>query len=125
MSMYNNLCFVINYDKIEQDDENHARILLNQLNTAGGIHLLRKEITYFLEDMYEKYGNIPKITLEQELINLKNDYNKYKTKPHKGRAKLDGVRYYNTHETICNEYERRISALEKQISIYNRLKASL
>lgn len=113
--MYNALVMVINYDKIEQEDVNHARLLLSQLKTAGGIHLMRKEITYFLEDMYEKYGNIPKITLEQELINLKNDYNKYKTNPHKGYAKLDGMRYYNTHEAICNEYEMRISALEKQI----------
>lgn len=116
--MWNELVMVINYDKVSQEDEDHARLLLRQLNTAGGIHLMRKEITYFLEDMYEKYGNIPKITLEQELINLKNDYNKYKTNPHKGYAKLDGMRYYNTHETICNEYETRISALEKQIGNY-------
>ena len=116
--MWNELVKVINYDKIEKEDENHARLLLNQFNTAGGSYFMRKEITNFLEDMYEKYGNIPKITLEQELINLKNDYNKYKTKPHKGYAKLDGIRYYKTHETICNEYETRISALEKQISKY-------
>lgn len=117
--MWNDLVKVINYDKIEQEDKDHARLLLGQLNTAGGIHLMRKEITYFLEDMYEKYGNIPKLTLEQELINLKNDYNKYKTNPHKGYAKLDGMRYHNTHETICNEYEMRISALEKQIKTFS------
>lgn len=54
--MYNELVRVINYDKVEEEDENHARLLLRQLKTAGGIHLMRKEITYFLEDMVEKYG---------------------------------------------------------------------
>ena len=116
--MWNELVMVINYDKIEQEDENHARLLLRQLNTAGGIHLMRKEITYFLEDMYEKYGNIPKIRLERELINLRNDYNKYKTKPRSGYAKLDGMRYSNINESICYNYEMRISALEKQIAKY-------
>ena len=116
--MYNELVMVINYDKIEQEDENHARLLLSQLKTAGGIHLLRKEITYFLEDMYEKYGNIPKITLEQELIDLKNEYNKYKTKRHKGYAKLDGMRYSNIDDSVCLNYEMRISALEKQLGKY-------
>lgn len=117
--MYNELVMVINYDKIEQEDENHARLLLSQLNTAGGIHLMRKEITYFLEDMYEKYGNIPKITLEQELINLKNDYNKYKTKPHSGYAKLDGMRYSNINESICLNYEMRIQELERKIRTFS------
>lgn len=116
--MRNELVKVINYDKIEQEDEDHARLLLSQLNTAGGIHLMRKEITYFFEDMYEKYGNIPKITLEQELINLKNEYNKYKSKPYKGYAKLDGMRYYNINERVCYDYEMRISTLEKQIGKY-------
>ena len=54
--MYNELVRVINYDKVEEEDENLARLLLSQLKTAGGIHLMRKEITYFLEDMVEKYG---------------------------------------------------------------------
>jgi hypothetical protein len=114
--MYNELVLVIKYDKVSQEDKDHARLLLGQLNTAGGIHLMRKEITYFLEDMYEKYGNIPKMTLEQELNDLKNDYNKYKSKPHKGYAKLNGIHYYNTYESVCRNYEMRISDLEKQIS---------
>lgn len=113
--MWNDLVKVINYDKIEQEDKDHARLLLSQLKTAGGIHLMRKEITYFLEDMYEKYGNIPKITFEQELIDLKNDYNKYKTKPHKGYAKLDGMRYSNINDNVCREYEMRIQELEGKI----------
>ena len=55
--MYNELVRVINYDKVESEDENHARLLLSQLKTAGGSHLMRKEITHFLEDMVEKYGD--------------------------------------------------------------------
>lgn len=55
--MYNELVRVINYDNVDEEDENHARLLLSQLKTAGGIHLMRKEITYFLEDMVEKYGD--------------------------------------------------------------------
>jgi hypothetical protein len=109
---------VIKYDKVSQEDIDHARLLLNQLNTAGGAYFLKKEITYFLEDMYEKYGNIPKLTLEQELIDLKNEYNKYKTKRYQGYAKLDGIRYSNIDESVCLNYEMRISALEKQIGKY-------
>lgn len=116
--MWNELVKVIKYDKIEQEDKDHARLLLNQLNTAGGIHLMRKEITYFLEYIVDKYGNIPKLTLEQELIDLKNEYNKYKTKRHKGYAKLDGMRYSNIDESVCLNYEMRITALEKQLGKY-------
>jgi hypothetical protein len=54
--MYNELVRVINYDKVEDEDREHARLLLSQLNTASGSHLMRKEITYFLGDMVEKYG---------------------------------------------------------------------
>lgn len=63
--MWNELIMVIKYDKVSQEDKDHARLLLNQLNTAGGRHLMRKEITYFLENMVGKYGTIPtKVTLE-------------------------------------------------------------
>ena len=106
---------VINYDNVEEEDENHARLLLSQLKTAGGRHLLRKEITYFLEDMVEKYGDIPKQTLEQELAELKSEYEKYKKKPIKGMYKLDGIRYTNAHDKICADYELRIMNLEKQL----------
>jgi hypothetical protein len=116
--MWNELVRVINYDKIKQEDADHARLLLRQLDTAGGRYFMKKEITYFLEDMYEKYGNIPKKTLEQELIDLKNEYNKYKTKRYKGYAKLDGMRCINIDDSICRDYEMRISALEKQIGNY-------
>ena len=63
-TMYNELVLVINYDKVNEEDRNHARLLLSQLKTASGRHLMRKEITYFLEDMVEKYGDIHKRTLE-------------------------------------------------------------
>lgn len=69
--MWNELVMVIKYDKVSQEDKDHARLLLGQLNTAGGSHLMRKEITYFLEDMADKYGTIPtKVTLEQELADV-------------------------------------------------------
>ena len=55
--MWNELVLVIKYDQVEEEDRQHARLLLSQLNTAGGIHLMRKEVTHFLEDMVEKYGD--------------------------------------------------------------------
>lgn len=116
--MYNELVLVINYDKVDDEDRNHARLLLSQLQTASGRHLMRKEITYFLEDMVEKYGNIHKQTLEQELADLKSDYEKYKKKPIKGLYKLDGIRYSNAHDKICSDYELRIMNLEIQIRNY-------
>ena len=113
--MYNELVLVIKYDKVDEEDRNHARLLLSQLNTASGSHLMRKEITYFLEDMVEKYGDIHKQTLEQELADLKSDYEKYKKKPVKGLHKLDGIHYSNAHDKICADYELRIMNLEMQI----------
>lgn len=117
--MENELIMVIKYDKVSAEDRHHAELLLGDLRTAGGIHLIRKELTYFLENMYEKYGNIPRLSLEQELIELKNDYNKYKTKPHKGYAKLDGMRYSNINESICYEYETKIKELERKIKTFD------
>jgi hypothetical protein len=113
--MWNELILVIKYDKVEEEDRQHARLLLSQLNTAGGIHLMRKEITRFLEDMVEKYGDIHKQTLEQELADLKSDYEEYKKKPIKGIYKLDGIRYTNAHDKICADYELKIMILETQI----------
>ena len=57
--MWNELIKIINYEKIELKDKEYAQLLLNQMNTAGGRHLMKKEITYFIEDMVEKYGIIP------------------------------------------------------------------
>ena len=54
--MYNELVLVIKNDKVDEVDRKLAKLLLSQLNTASGRHLMRKEITYFLEDMVEKYG---------------------------------------------------------------------
>ena len=113
--MYNELVLVIKCDKVDDVDRKHARLLLSQLNTAGGRHLMRKEITYFLEDMVEKYGDIHKQTLEQELADLKSEYEEYKKKPIKGLYKLDGIRYSNAHDKICADYELRIMNLEKQL----------
>jgi hypothetical protein len=116
--MYNELVLVIKYDKVDDEDRKHARLLLSQLNTASGRHLMRKEITYFLEDMDEKYGDIHKRTLEQELTDLKSDYEEYKKKPIKGMYKLDGIQYTNANDKICADYELRIMNLEKQIKNY-------
>ena len=113
--MYNELVLVIKNDKVDEVDRKHAKLLLSQLNTAIGRHLMRKEITYFLEDMVEKYGDIHKQTLEQELADLKSEYEEYKKKPIKGLYKLDGIRYSNAHDKICADYELRIMNLEKQL----------
>lgn len=113
--MYNELVLIIKCDKVDDVDRKHAKLLLSQLNTASGRHLMRKEITYFLEDMVEKYGDMHKITLEQELADLKSEYEEYKKKPIKGLYKLDGIRYSNVHDKICADYELRIMNLEKQL----------
>lgn len=113
--MWNELVKIIKSDKVDEEDRNHARLLLSQLNTAGGIHLMRKEITHFLEDMVEKYGDIHKQTLEQELAELKSEYEEYKKNPIKGIYKLDGIHYSNAHDKICADYELRIMSLETQI----------
>jgi hypothetical protein len=113
--MWNELVLVIKYDKVEEEDSQHARLLLSQLNTAGGSHLMRKEITRFLEDVVEKYGDIHKQTLEQELADLKSDYEEYKKRPIKGIYKLDGIHWCNVNDKICADYELRIMILEMQI----------
>lgn len=113
--MWNELVLVIKYDKVEEEDRTRAKLLLSLLNTASGSHLMRKEITHFLEDMVEKYGDIQKQTLEQELADLKSDYEEYKKKPIQGMYKLDGIRYTNAHDKICADYELRIMSLETQI----------
>lgn len=119
--MWNELVNVIRFDKITKEEKDHARLLLNQLNTASGSHLMKKEITYFLEDMVEKYGEIPtKATLEQQLIELKNDYEEYKKKPIKGIDKLDGLHWVNVNDKICADYELKIKNLESEILRYNK-----
>ena len=76
--MYNALTNVINFDKVEQDDRNMAKMLLSQYNTAGG-SMIKKEIQYFLDDIVEKYGTIPtKLTLEQELNNMITEMEDFK-----------------------------------------------
>lgn len=58
--MWNELVMIINYDKVEKEDKDYASLLLKQLNTASGSYFLKKEIKYFLDNMADKYGNIPK-----------------------------------------------------------------
>lgn len=77
--MWNELVRVINNESINDNDRDMAQRLLRQLNTAGGRHLMRKEITYFLEDMVEKYGTIPtKLTLEKQLKDLIAEMEQFK-----------------------------------------------
>lgn len=117
--MWNELINVIRFDKVEQEDKEHARLLLKLLNTASGSHLMKKEITNFLEDMVDKYGEIPtKATLEQQLIELKNDYEEYKKKPIKVIDKLDGFHWVNVNDKICADYELKIKNLESEIARY-------
>lgn len=77
--MWNELVMVIKYDKVSQEDKEYARLLLNHLNTASGAYFLKKEITYFLEDMVEKYGTIPtKLTLKKQLKDLIAEMEQFK-----------------------------------------------
>ncbi len=115
--MWNDLVKVIKYDKIEQEDKDHARLLLGQLNTAGGIHLMRKEITYFLEDMYEKYGTIPtKVTLEKQLKDLIAEMEEFKAYwANKPKLRDDIIMVSKR----MHEYSAQIIALEKQIKTFS------
>ena len=119
--MWNELVNVIRFDKVLKEEKDYARLLLNHLNTASGSHLIKKEITYFLEDVVEKYGEIPtKATFEQQLIELKNDYEEYKKKPITGIHKLDGFHWVNANDKICADYELKIKNLESEIARYNK-----
>ena len=114
--MWNELVMVIKYDKVSQEDKDHARLLLGQLNTAGGSHLMRKEIAYFLEDMVDKYGTIPtKVTLEKQLKDLiaeMEEFKAYWAKPLKSRG------HHIMISKRMHEYSIQIIALEKQIGKY-------
>lgn len=54
--MWNKLVKVINNDKVDMKDKDYAKLLLGQLNTAGGKELLKNEVNHFLIDIDEKYG---------------------------------------------------------------------
>lgn len=114
--MWNELVMVIKYDKVSQEDKDHASLLFNQLNTAGGIHLMRKEITYFLEDMYEKYGPIPnKFTLEKQLKDLIAEMEEFKAYwANKPKFRDDVIWVSNR----MHEYSTQIMVLQKQIGKY-------
>ena len=111
--MWNELVLVIKYDKVEEEDRQHARLLLSHLNTAGGIHLMRKEITYFLEDMVEKYGTIPtKLNLEKQLNDLSAEMEEVKAywanRP-KDREEIIMI------SNRMHQYSVELKRLEKQI----------
>lgn len=114
--MWNELVKVIKYDKVEEEDKNYARLLLSHLDTAGGIHFLRKEITYFLENMVEKYGEIPtKITIEQKLketIDELENFKQYWANKPKCRDEIIMI------SKRVHEYFNEIKYLENQIEKY-------
>lgn len=114
--MWNKLVLVIKYDKVEEEDRQHARLLLSQLNTASGSHFMRKEITYFLEDMVEKYGAIPtKLTLEKQLNDLiaeMEEFKAYWANRPKGRETIIMI------SNRMHQYSVELNRLEKQIGNY-------
>lgn len=114
--MYNELFLVIKYDKVDEEDRKHARLLLSQLNTASGRHLMRKEITYFLEDMVEKYGDIPtKLTLEKQLNDLIEEMEEFKAYwSNKPKCREDIIMISNR----MHQYSVELNILEKQIRNY-------
>ena len=114
--MYNELVRVINYDNVSEEDENHARLLLSQLKTAGGRHLMRKEITYFLEDMVEKYGTIPtKLALEKQLNDLIAEMEEFKAYwANRPKDREDIIMISNR----MHQYSVELNRLEKQIGNY-------
>lgn len=114
--MWNELVLVIKYDKVSQEDKDHARLLLGQLNTAGGSYFMRKEIAYFLEDMVDKYGTIPtKVTLEKQLKDLIAEMEEFKAYwANKPKLRDDIIMVSKR----MHEYSSQIIALEKQIGKY-------
>ena len=115
--MWNELVRVIKYDKVSQEDKDHARLLLNQLNTASGAYFLKKEITYFLEDMVEKYGTIPtKVTLEQQLKDLIAEMEKFKAYwANRPKCREEVIMISKR----MHEYSIDIEKLQKQIVKFN------
>lgn len=114
--MWNELVLVIKYDLVEEEDRNHARLLLNLLNTASGSHLMRKEITYFLEDMVEKYGVIPtKLSLKMQLNDLIAEIEEFKAYwSNRPKCREDIIMISNR----MRQYRVELSRLEKQIENY-------
>lgn len=116
--MWNELVNVIRFDKVDQEDKEHARLLLKLLNTASGSHLMKKEITNFLEDMVEKYGEIPtKATLEQQLIELKSEMENFKEYwANKPKLRDDIIMISNR----MHQYTMDLKKLEDDIARYNK-----
>ena len=111
--MWNELVNVIKYDRVEEEDRQHARLLLSQLNTASGSHFMKKEITYFLEDMLEKYGTIPtKLTLEKQLNDLIAEMEEFKAYwANRPKDREDIIMISNR----MHQYSVELNRLEKQI----------
>lgn len=111
--MWNELVLVIKYDRVEEEDRQHARLLISLLNTASGSHFMRKEIAYFLEDMVEKYGTIPtKLTLEKQLNDLIAEMEEFKAYwANRPKDREDIIMISNR----MYQYSVELNRLEKQI----------
>ena len=114
--MYNELVLVIKYDKVDEVDRKHARLLLSQLNTASGSHFMRKEITYFIEDMVEKYGDIPtKLTLEKQVNDLVVEMEEFKAYwANRPRCREDNIMISNR----MHQYDVELNRLKNLIRNY-------
>lgn len=112
--MWNELVKVIKYYKVDKEDRERARLLLSLLNTASGTHLMKKEITHFLEDMVEKYGALQNPPLEQQLKEVEQELADFKKDcADKG---LDKMRYFEkTYKDIIWEKEKQIAQLKREI----------
>lgn len=117
--MWNELVKVIKYYKVDKEDRERARLLLSLLNTASGSHLMKKEITHFLDDMVEKYGALQNPPLEQQLKEVEQELADFKKDcADKG---LDKMRYFEkTYKDIIWEKEKQIEQLKREIK--NQLK---
>ena len=117
--MYNELVKVIKNHNVSNEDRDRARLLLSQLNTAGGRHLMKKEITYFLDDMVEKYGALQNLSLEQQLADVEQELVDFKKDC--ADKRLDRMRYFEaTYRNIIFEKEQQIARLKREIK--NQLK---
>ena len=114
--MYNTLVMVIKYDKVSQEDKEHARLLLSDLRTAGGIHLIRREVANFLDNMVDKYGTIPtKLTLEQELADVLAEQEAFRAQwRDKPKCREDIVMISNR----LHQFFLQIKSLQERIAKY-------
>jgi hypothetical protein len=108
---WDDLNMVMKCDKVSQEDKNHARLLISQLKFGDD---MSKELTYFLEDMANKYGTIlAKFALEYRIKNLTAGMNVCKAFWEKNN-KCHHIMF----SELMHKYSAQISALKKQLDKY-------